>query len=448
MSDSNLRRDLGPLSSYATIVGILVGAGIFRVPGEAGAIAGSSVPFAYLLFAPIVIATALAYSVFSSTPLGNRPGGAYLHISRTFGNYYVGFVAMWMKLVAFVGAISFMSTSFGEYMNFFIPGQDPRFWAIIVLLVFYGINIFGIKHYGRVQIGMLIVLIISILLLVVPGLAAVDLSYYNPILPKGWHGLLSAMPVLFFSYAGFETLAQTAGETKNATRTLPVIFVRGVLASVVIFFLMSFVAFGVLPANVLAQSQSAMADAAAVYLPPWGASIVALGAMSAFLTSINGSILVPSRMFFVFSEDRLMPGFLSVVHPKWRTPYVSLIISAAICIILIWTQSAQFLLNTGLIGIFIIYFLQGVALMMLPKVNRPLYESAQFKPSPLIVIGIGLFSAAVMLIFMIAILKAVFVWTILWLAVGSALFLVGRQQGRAAGFDYDAHLERDLLMGE
>ena len=448
MSDSNLRRDLGPISSYATIVGILVGAGIFRVTGEAGAIAGSSVPFAYLLFAPIVIATALAYSVFSSTPLGNRPGGAYLHISRTFGNYYVGFVAMWMKLVAFVGAISFMSTSFGEYMNFFIPGQDPRFWAIIVLLVFYGINIFGIKHYGRVQIGMLIVLIISILLLVVPGLAAVDLSYYNPILPKGWHGLLSAMPVLFFSYAGFETLAQTAGETKDATRTLPVIFVRGVLASVVIFFLMSFVAFGVLPANVLAQSQSAMADAAAVYLPPWGASIVALGAMSAFLTSINGSILVPSRMFFVFSEDRLMPGFLSVVHPKWRTPYVSLIISAAICIILIWTQSAQFLLNTGLIGIFIIYFLQGVALMMLPKVNRPLYESAQFKPSPLIVIGIGLFSAAVMLIFMVAILKAVFVWTILWLAVGSALFLVGRQQGRAAGFDYDAHLARDLLTGE
>ena len=448
MSDSNLRRDLGPISSYATIVGILVGAGIFRVTGEAGAIAGSSVPFAYLLFAPIVIATALAYSVFSSTPLGNRPGGAYLHISRTFGNYYIGFVAMWMKLVAFVGAISFMSTSFGEYMNFFIPGQDPRFWAIIVLLVFYGINIFGIKHYGRVQIGMLIVLIISILLLVVPGLAAVDLSYYNPILPKGWHGLLSAMPVLFFSYAGFETLAQTAGETKDATRTLPVIFVRGVLASVVIFFLMSFVAFGVLPANVLAQSQSAMADAAAVYLPPWGASIVALGAMSAFLTSINGSILVPSRMFFVFSEDRLMPGFLSVVHPKWRTPYVSLIISAAICIILIWTQSAQFLLNTGPIGIFIVYFLQGVALMMLPKVNRPLYESAQFKPSPLIVIGIGLFSAAVMLIFMVAILKAVFVWTILWLAVGSALFLVGRQQGRAAGFDYDAHLARDLLTGE
>ncbi|MEE2877177.1 MAG: amino acid permease [Candidatus Neomarinimicrobiota bacterium] len=448
MSESRLRRDLGPVSGYATIVGILIGAGIFRVTGEAGAVAGSAVPFAYLLFTPIVLATALAYSIFSSTPLGRRPGGAYIHISRTFGNYYIGFVAMWMKLVAFVGAISFMSTSFGEYMNYFIPGQDPRIWGVVVLATFYGINIFGIKYYGRIQIGMLVILIFSILLLVIPGLAAVDLSFYDPLLPKGWGGLLGAMPILFFSYAGFETLAQTAGETKDATRTLPTIFIRGVLASVIIFFLMSFVAFGVLPAEVLAESDSAMADVAAQYLPPWGAAAVALGAMCAFLTSINGSILVPSRMFFVFSEDRLMPTFLSAVHPKWRTPHISLIISAAICTGLIWTQSSQFLLNTGLIGIFIVYFLQGVALAFLPKVNRPLYESALFRPPQIVVSCIGLFTATVMLIFMIAILKSVLVWTLIWLTIGSLLFFVGRQQGRISGFDYDARLEKDLVMEE
>ena len=331
-------------------------------------------------------------------------------------------------------------------MKFFIPGQDPRLWGVIVLVVFYGINIFGIKHYGRVQVGMLVVLIVSILLLVIPGLAAVDLSYYQPLLPKGWSGLLGAMPILFFSYAGFETLAQTAGETRDARRTLPIIFVRGVLASVIIFFLMSFVAFGVLPAEVLAQSQSAMADAAATYLPPWGATVVALGAMSAFLTSINGSVLVPSRMFFVFSEDRLMPRFLSAVHPKWRTPHISLIISAVICSVLIWTQSAEFLLKTGLIGIFIVYFLQGIALMMLPKVNRPLYESALFKPSPLVVSLIGLFTAAIMMIFMLAIIKSVFLWTMIWLAIGSLLFLLGRRQGRAEGFDYEARMSKDMIL--
>ena len=442
----SLKRDLGPISGYATIIGILVGAGIFRVTGEAGAVAGSAVPLAYLLFAPIVLSTALAYSVFMSTPLGMRPGGAYLHISRTFGNYYLGFITMWMKLVAFVGAISFMSTSFGEYMTFFFPNHDPRMWGTIVLLFFYGVNIIGIRYYGQFQTAMLIVLIISILILVIPGIPEIDYSYYDPILPKGYNGLLAAMPMLFFSYAGFETLAQVAGETKDPTRTLPMIFIKGVLASVFIFFTMSFVAFGVLPADVLASSNSAMADVAAQYLPPWGSSIVAIGAMSAFLTSINGSILVPSRMLFVFSEDRLMPRSLALVHPQWRTPYISLIISAIICTALIWSQSARYLMNAGLIGIFIIYCFQGIALMALPNVNKRLYKSAQFQLPKWLLYLVGSISAFSMAYFLIITIMDVFTFTIVGLIVGTILYILGRYQGKKEGFNYHARMEQDYHL--
>ena len=77
---------------------------------------------------------------------------------------------------------------------------------------------------------------ISILILVIPGLFAVNLNFYDPLLPMGFEGLMKAMPMLFFSYAGFETLSQVAGETKDPTKTLPMIFVRGVSISVVIFF--------------------------------------------------------------------------------------------------------------------------------------------------------------------------------------------------------------------
>jgi amino acid transporter len=442
----SLKRDLGPISGYATIIGILVGAGIFRVTGEAGAVAGSAVPLAYLLFAPIVLSTAIAYSVFMSTPLGMRPGGAYIHISRTFGNYYLGFITMWMKLVAFVGAISFMSTSFGEYMTFFFPNHDPRMWGTIVLLFFYGVNIIGIRYYGQFQTAMLIVLIISILILVIPGIPAIDYSYYDPILPKGYNGLLAAMPMLFFSYAGFETLAQVAGETKDPTRTLPMIFIKGVLASVFIFFTMSFVAFGVLPADVLASSNSAMADVAAQYLPPWGSSIVAIGAMSAFLTSINGSILVPSRMLFVFSEDRLMPRSLASVHPQWRTPYISLIISAIICTALIWSQSARYLMNAGLIGIFIIYCFQGIALMALPIVNKRLYKSAQFQLPKWLLYLVGSISAVSMAYFLIMTIMDVFTFTIVGLIVGTILYILGRYQGKKEGFNYHARMEQDYHL--
>ena len=443
---ATLKRDLGKVSGYATIIGILVGAGIFRVTGEAGAIAGSAVPLAYLLFAPIVISTALAYSVFVSTPLGMRPGGAYIHISRTFGNYFLGFIAMWMKLLAFIGAISFMATSLGEYMTFFLSGTDPRVWASLTMILFYGINLFGVRHYGIIQTIMLAILILSILVLVIPGVFAVNMEYYEPLLPKGFSGLLAAMPMLFFSYAGFETLAQVAGETKDPTRTLPMIFIKGVLVSVIIFFLMAFVAFGVLPAETLAQSESAMADAAAVYLPPWGAGIVAIGAMSAFLTSINGSILVPSRMLFVFSEDRLLPPFLASVHPKWRTPHVSLIISGIICTSLVWTKSSYFLMNTGLIGIFIIYIMQGIALVSMPTVNKSLYESARFKPPVWILYILGSITILSMGYFTAQIIADVFFWTMGGIAIGILVFIAGKANGQNEGFDYEARMSQDLKL--
>jgi len=443
---ATLKRDLGKVSGYATIIGILVGAGIFRVTGEAGAIAGSAVPLAYLLFAPIVISTALAYSVFVSTPLGMRPGGAYIHISRTFGNYFLGFIAMWMKLLAFIGAISFMATSLGEYMTFFLSGTDPRVWASLTMILFYGINLFGVRHYGIIQTIMLAILILSILVLVIPGVFAVNMEYYEPLLPKGFSGLLAAMPMLFFSYAGFETLAQVAGETKDPTRTLPMIFIKGVLVSVIIFFLMAFVAFGVLPAETLAQSESAMADAAAVYLPPWGAGIVAIGAMSAFLTSINGSILVPSRMLFVFSEDRLLPPFLASVHPKWRTPHVSLIISGIICTSLVWTKSSYFLMNTGLIGIFIIYIMQGIALVSMPTVNKSLYESARFKPPIWVLYILGSITILSMGYFTAQIIADVFFWTMGGIAIGILVFIAGKANGQKEGFDYEARMSQDLKL--
>src|SRR6185369_8152645 len=81
-----LNRELNKLESYATIIGILVGSGIFVVTGKSGSIAGPSIPLAYLVLAPVILVTAVAYSVYLSTPLGTSPGGEYLHISRTTGS--------------------------------------------------------------------------------------------------------------------------------------------------------------------------------------------------------------------------------------------------------------------------------------------------------------------------------------------------------------------------
>src|SRR5204863_3285106 len=104
---TGLRRDLGTLESYATLLGILIGAGIFKVTGEAFLLTGPSVILGYVVLAPAVLATSAAYSVFLSTPLGREPGGEYTNISRTFGGYGLAFIGAWLKIISYTGALAY-----------------------------------------------------------------------------------------------------------------------------------------------------------------------------------------------------------------------------------------------------------------------------------------------------------------------------------------------------
>src|SRR6266540_5904439 len=112
----NLRRDLGVVESYAALLGMLIGAGIFKVTGIAWQLTGPSVILGYLVLAPAILATSVAYSVYVSTPLGCEPGGEYAHISRTFGGYGLAFVGAWLKVISYIGALAYLALAFAEYL--------------------------------------------------------------------------------------------------------------------------------------------------------------------------------------------------------------------------------------------------------------------------------------------------------------------------------------------
>src|SRR2546423_13578903 len=97
---TSLRRDLGVVESYATIIGILIGAGIFKVTSDAWALTGPGIILGYFVLAPAVLASSVAYSVFVSTPLGQEPGGEYAHISRTFGGYRLAFIGVGLTVIS------------------------------------------------------------------------------------------------------------------------------------------------------------------------------------------------------------------------------------------------------------------------------------------------------------------------------------------------------------
>ena len=432
---AGLKKALGKLESYATLVGILVGSGIFVVVGQAGALTGPSVPLAYLALLPIVLATALGYIVYMSTPLGNCPGGAYTHISRTFGAIFPAFMAVWLQGVAYMGALGLLATAMGEYVKFIFPEIDPLVAGSAALVFFAAIQFFGINIYGRIQVGMFVLLLLAIVLLVGPGLFAIKLENFSPLFPYGLKGFMAAIPPLFISYAAFESLAQSAGETKEAQKNLPMIFVRGLIATVIIYFFMALVAFGVLPYQAAAASNTVMADAAAQYLPGIGSLIVALGAIMACTTSINATMMVPPRLLLVLSDDHLTPKAFSKLHPVYKTPYIGQIITLVMALALMWTRTLDAILAVTLQAIFLLYIIHGVALICLPFVNRKLYDQAMVRPPVWFTVLGGCVSVVALIYCSYSMLLNSWKVILAWSLAGTIIYIVAVMQARMRKID-------------
>src|SRR5438477_3227434 len=189
---TGLRRDLGTLESYAALLGILIGAGIFKVTSDAWALTGPSVILGYVLLAPAILATSVAYSVYLSTPLGREPGGEYTHLSRTFGGYGLAFVGVWLKIISYIGALAYLAYAFADYLVELLRGAVPKTAALPIavasLLLFYAIHVAGVRWFGRIQVWMCVLLGLSLVVLIVPGLFAIHLANYRPFFMHGVGG--------------------------------------------------------------------------------------------------------------------------------------------------------------------------------------------------------------------------------------------------------------------
>jgi len=343
---------------------------------------GPSVILAHLVLALVVLATSVAYSVFLSTPLGLEPGGEYAHISHTFGGRGLAFVGVWLKCISYIGALAYLAVAFADYLAEAVPGlpglggtRGPTLAAAASLVFFYLVHVLGVRWFGRVQVTMLALLTLSLAVLIGPGLFAVQPVHYRPFFTHGASGFAAALPPLFFAYAGFESLAQTAGEVRDSRRRLPRVFLLGIAATSVVFVLMSVVAFGVLPGAVLQASTAPMAAVAAVYLPAGGAWFVALGALMAIATSLNATMLVPSRLAVVLAADRLVSRRLGAVAARTGTPITSLTLTLGAALLLVLSGQISLALNIAVFALMALYFLHSLALLLLPRRNPALYAT-------------------------------------------------------------------------
>src|SRR5829696_1245887 len=374
---SRLRRDLGTLESYAALIGILIGAGIFQVTSQAWALTGPSVILGYLLLTPAILATSIPYAAYLSTPLGREPGGEYLHISRTLKGFRLAYVGAWLKIISYIGAGAYLANAMAGYFIALsgnrIDAQRFRLpLALAALVVFYFIHVIGIRWFGRMQVAMSALKCLALLVLIVPGLFVLQSSNYTPFFTHGPSGFGASLLPLFFAYAGFESIAQTAGEVKDSTRRLPGILLKGITVTALFYVFTSIVSFGVLPGGRLQASSAPMAEVASIYLPAGAAMFVTVGAIAAIMTALNGTMLVPSRLAIMFVEDRLAPRWVGFINKATATPIRGLTLTLIGCAVLLISGQLSLALNVAVFALVVLYFIHSLVFLFLPRLNPSL----------------------------------------------------------------------------
>jgi amino acid transporter len=371
-----LRRDLGTLESYAALIGILIGAGIFQVTSQAWALTGPSVILGYLILTPAILATSIPYAAYLSTPLGREPGGEYLHISRTVKGFRLAYVGAWLKIISYIGAGAYLANAMAGYLIALSGNRiEQRFrlpLALAALVVFYLIHVIGIRWFGRFQVVMSALKCLALLVLIVPGLFVLQSSNYVPFFTHGASGFGASLLPLFFAYAGFESIAQTAGEVKDSTHRLPRILLKGITFTALFYVFTSIVSFGVLPGARLQASSAPMAEVASIYLPRGAAIFVTVGAIAAIMTALNGTIFVPSRLAIMFVEDRLAPRWLGFINKATATPIRALTLTMLGCALLLISGQLALALNVAVFALVVLYFIHSLVFLFLPRLNPSL----------------------------------------------------------------------------
>jgi len=349
-----LAKDLGVIEALTIGIGTMIGAGIFVLPGIVAQKAGPAAIISFLLGGTVALLAALSLSELATGM--PKSGGSYYYVNRALGPIFGSIVGygMWFGLIF---ASAFYMIGFGRYLTLFFAIPE-KLSAAIVFLVLAAINYLGAKVTGKAQNIIVISLIIILSIFVAWGAFNVDAQLLKPFVPFGWSPLVGLAGLLFITYCGFEVIATVGEEIKNPKRNIPLTMIGSIVFAGVLYVLVMVVCTGIIPYGKLGGYTTAVAAVAEIFSGPVGASVMAIGALLATVSSANASILSASRVNFAMGRDKLISKWLNAVHPKFLTPHRSIFVTSAIILILIWIGEVEFLASVaGLL------FLMGHALV-------------------------------------------------------------------------------------
>ena len=312
---------------------MVVGAGIFALPGLVAAELGSAALIAYVACSVTVALVFLCFAEVGSRI--TRSGGSYAYIEEAFGPF-IGFIASilyWFGFAALAdGAILVVMINSLAAVFPILENMIPRALFIFAVLTFMAVvNVRGVKAGVRLFVINTLIKLVPLLLLLFAGLFVINWEYLS--IPE-WPGLASfgtGTVMLFYAFNGAESALNTSGEIKSPARTVPLGLFLGLAGILVLYVGLQTVSQGVLGPELANSTKAPLVAAATEVFGEWGGKMLIAGAVLSIYSTLSGSLLGTPRVIFASSLDRNLPAFLSSIHPQYKTPHKA-IISYAILI--------------------------------------------------------------------------------------------------------------------
>lgn len=355
----SLRREIGLFEITSWGVGIILGAGIYVLVGEASSIAGNSVWISFIIGAMVAALTGLSYAELSS--MFPKEAAEYIYVRTACGCEILSFIIGW--LIIFTGIISVSTVALGFAGYFHGLFGVPRVLVAVVLIVLLSyLNFLGIKESTRINVLFTFVEIAGLLFIILIGLGSlgkVDLLEA----PRGLSGILSASALIFFAYLGFEDIVNVAEETKNPEKTIPKALIISIIITTCLYILVASTAVSLADWRVLGETNAPLAFAASKAFGENAFTVMSVIALFATSNTVLIMLVVGSRMIYGMANEGAFPRILSRLNIKKGTPYLAILITMILSIIFVFIGELELVASLTSFGAFITFAFVNMSLI-------------------------------------------------------------------------------------